>query len=105
MHLDLKPKNMVYFRDPNGGPDILKAIDFGASILLNASAGELKDRANIRRRVYHAVTTLSYDGPENNYKNVLGDKPIWEESAERTFPNRNYNLVIFNRNIFALFLN
>jgi hypothetical protein len=85
----------MYFREPNGGnARILKAIDFGASKLLKEAdreltVEELKNRANFCRQVDTAVTTLRYDGPEINYKNVCFNMS-WEESAERT---ADHNLV------------
>jgi serine/threonine protein kinase len=62
MHLDLKPGNMVYFREPNGAK-ILKAIDFGVSQLLNRNDGT-ENRANSRKIVILPVGTPHYNSPE-----------------------------------------
>jgi serine/threonine protein kinase len=95
MHLDLKPRNLMYFRGLNGAK-VLKAIDFGASKMLREkdrelSAGELKNRANYCRKIFHPVATPRYDGPEINHKNVCVSAS-WEKSDEST---SDHNLVIY----------
>jgi serine/threonine protein kinase len=68
MHLNLKPENMMYFKD-SSGQLILKAIDFSTSKLLNKnvkklSSAELENRANLCQIIGHAVGSPAYSSPE-----------------------------------------
>jgi serine/threonine protein kinase len=81
MHLDLKPSNMMYFRESDGA-DILKAIDFGNSKLLkhaDLSPDELGNRANLWENIDDPGGTLGYMSPEIRFKS---DENSWEQSAE-----------------------
>jgi serine/threonine protein kinase len=66
MHLDLKPGNMVYFREPNGAM-VLKAIDFGSCEILDRNDGP-ENRANFsKNEVILPVGTPYYSSPELKY--------------------------------------
>jgi serine/threonine protein kinase len=89
MHLDLKPDNMMYFRD-SGGEKVLKAIDFGSCQLLSITVGDRKfasygpeHRANFCRKISEVVGTVRYNSPEIRYtKNMCEEEDSWEKSAK-----------------------
>jgi serine/threonine protein kinase len=87
MHLDLKPENMMYFREL-GGAEILKTIDFGSSKLLKhaevSPANEQENRANLCRNIGEPVGTKEYLSPEIRYKCAALS---WEQSAEYYLSN------------------
>jgi serine/threonine protein kinase len=96
MHLDLKPENMMYFRESDSektdGELILKAIDFSTSELLSEKGrkltpAELENRANLGRNIGHAAGSQAYSGPEIRfpYTSYWGDRA---EDISETHPQK-----------------
>jgi serine/threonine protein kinase len=59
IHRDVKPENIVLHRDPPGGPEVVKVVDFGLAKLLGAEE-VVDDGASVGL----AVGSLDYMAPE-----------------------------------------
>lgn len=73
IHLDLKPGNMLYVREPNptaarGWDPVLKVIDFGGSEFIPATETsiEMPKRANVCKVRAEMWYTELYSSPEQN---------------------------------------
>jgi serine/threonine protein kinase len=87
MHLDVKPPNMMYFKEPNGEIEILKAIDFGTSKRLKRTGRRTlstvfdeqpENRANFWQEVNEKVGTERYASPEIEHANRINEEECVE---------------------------